>query len=249
MNDPDVIIEVRGLRKAFEKGNIPALDGTDLTVRRGEFVAVIGPSGCGKSTLLHLIAALDHPDTGTIRVEGQALTEMRDLSVYRASKVGLVFQFHNLLPSLSAEENVQVPMIEINMSRRARRDRARALLAEVGLTGKEHHRPTELSGGERQRVAVARSLANDPLILLADEPTGNLDSASSGMVLDLLVRLRQERNLTVVLVTHDLSVAGRADRIVRMLDGRVVGEERPLHLEARAGEAAQSVPVPVSAAG
>ena len=227
MSNAGIAIDVHGLTKAFEKARIVALDGADLTVMRGEFVAIIGPSGCGKSTLLHLIAALDRPDQGTIIVNGVDLASCRNLSAYRARDIGLVFQFHNLLAALTASENVQIPMYELRRTAAERRQRANELLAKVGLQGKEHQRPTELSGGERQRVALARALANDPPILLADEPTGNLDSRSSERILDLLSEIRAERSLTIVLVTHDLNVASRADRIVSMLDGRVVGEESP----------------------
>jgi putative ABC transport system ATP-binding protein len=217
----ELAVEARGVRKGFEDGRITALAGMDLTVRPGEFVAIVGPSGCGKSTLLHLIAALDQPDAGEILVGGHDLGTRRDLNHYRAQHVGMIFQLHNLLPTLSALENVQVPMFEEGISARAREERARALLAAVGLEGRERNRPPELSGGERQRVAIARALANEPPILLADEPTGSLDSDAGEHVLDLLERLRRERGLTVVLVTHDAEVAARADRVVRMLDGRL----------------------------
>ena len=236
MSEPAPIIEVRGLVKTFQEGLVRALDGADLTVSAGEFVAVVGPSGCGKSTLLHLIAALDHPDEGSIAVNGRDLAQEPDLSRYRAREVGLVFQLDNLLPTLGASENVQVPMFEMPVSARQRRERAAQLLAQVGLGGKEGNRPSELSGGERQRVAIARALANDPPILLADEPTGRLDSASGRKVLDLLEELQRQRNLTVVLVSHETSVARRAQRIVRMLDGRVVGGEETASEAARAAE-------------
>ncbi len=225
MSSPERVVVVRDLVKTYEGGLIRALNGASLEVLRGEFVAVVGPSGCGKSTLLHLIAALDRPDSGTIEVNGRDLSRIENLSRYRAREVGLVFQLHNLLPTLNASENVQVPMFELGISARERRVRAERLLRLVGLEGKERKRPTELSGGERQRVAVARALANDPPILLADEPTGSLDSESGRRLLDLFEELRAHRRLTVVLVTHDHTVAARADRIVRMLDGRVVGEE------------------------
>ena len=217
-------IEAQGVRKTYEGGRIVALDGMDLVVDGGEFVAVVGPSGCGKSTLMHLIAALDHPDAGTIAVSGHALETGHDLSHYRARHVGMVFQLHNLLPSLTAEENVQVPMFELGVSKRERRRRSRHLLELVGLADRCRNRPPELSGGERQRVAIARALANEAPILLADEPTGALDSGAGRRVLDLIESLRASRALTVVLVTHDASVAERADRIVRMLDGRVAVE-------------------------
>ena len=225
MSDSGPIIEIRGLVKTFEGGLVRALDGAELTVAAGEFVAVAGPSGCGKSTLLHLIAALDRPDAGTIKVNGRDLARERNLARYRAREVGLVFQLDNLLPTLGAGENVQVPMFELGLSASERRRRARELLAQVGLSNKEKNLPAELSGGERQRVAVARALANAPPILLADEPTGRLDSESGARVLELLAELRQSRRLTVVLVTHETDVAQQADRIVRMRDGRIVGEE------------------------
>ncbi len=225
MNNRQPAVEVHGLVKTFEDGLVRALDGTEFVVTAGEFVAVVGPSGCGKSTLLHLIAALDRPDEGTINVNGRDLAQERNLSRYRAREVGLVFQLDNLLPTLSASENVQVPMFELGLSARERRKRARELLTQVGLSKKGKNLPTELSGGERQRVAIARALANKPSILLADEPTGRLDSQSGARVLDLLAELRESRGLTVVLVTHETDVARRADRIVRMLDGRIEGEE------------------------
>ena len=225
MNSGEPIIEVRGVVKKFEKGLIPALNGAELTVQRNEFIAIVGRSGCGKSTLLHLLGALDAPDAGTIRVNGRDLAGETDLSGYRSREVGMVFQLHNLLMTLTASENVQVPMFELAASAKERRQRAERLLGLVGLAGKETHRPTELSGGERQRVAIARALAMEPPILLADEPTGNLDSDAGHRVLALLEELRERAGLTIVMVTHDPDVAEHADRIIRMLDGRVVGEE------------------------
>jgi putative ABC transport system ATP-binding protein len=227
MSERRLVVEMRGVVKTFEDGRVRALAGIDLTITAGEWVAVVGPSGCGKSTLLHLIAALERADEGTIVVNGEDVDMERDLSRHRAREVGLVFQLDNLLPTLSASENVQVPMFEIGLSAGRRRQRAQELLALVDLTDKAKNRPAELSGGERQRVAIARALANEPGILLMDEPTGRLDSESGRRMLDLIEQLRQQRGLTVVLVTHDSSVAARADRIVRMLDGRTVGEEVP----------------------
>jgi putative ABC transport system ATP-binding protein len=214
-------IECVDVVKTFEGGRIRALNGMSFEVEPGEIVAVVGPSGCGKSTLLHLIAALDRPDSGEIRVAGHDLAHEEHLDHYRARHVGLVFQLHNLLPTLSAVENVQVPMFELGVGARERRERARHLLDVVGLGDRERSRPAVLSGGERQRVAVARALANDPPILLADEPTGSLDSEAGRAVLELLERVRSERGTTIVVVTHDPGVAARADRIVRMLDGRL----------------------------
>jgi ABC-type lipoprotein export system ATPase subunit len=216
----ELAIAVRDVHKSFEEGRIVALRGMTLEVARGELVALVGPSGCGKSTLLHLIAALDTPDAGAIEVAGHELGSGQSLTHYRARHVGLVFQLHNLLPTLTAAENVQLPMFELGVGRRLRRERAERLLGQVGLAGRERSRPPQLSGGERQRVAIARALANEPSILLADEPTGSLDSEAGARVLDLIEQVRRERELTVVLVTHDADVASRADRIVRMLDGR-----------------------------
>ncbi len=224
MSDPLPIIDIRGLVKTFQGGLVRALDGVDLTVNAGEFVAIVGPSGCGKSTLLHLIAALERPDGGTVRINGRDLAEENNLSRYRAREIGLVFQLDNLLPTLGASENVQVPMFEMGVSAGERGKRARELLAQVGLGNREKNQPAELSGGERQRVAIARALANAPSILLADEPTGRLDSASGKLALDLLQELQESRGLTVLLVTHDPAVASRAQRIVHMLDGRVVDD-------------------------
>ena len=224
MSSAPPALRVRGLVKTFEEGRMRALDGVDLEVLEGEFVAVAGPSGCGKSTLLHLVTALDRPDEGTIEVHGKDIARLRNQSRYRAREVGLVFQLDNLLPTLSASENVQVPMFEIGLSASERHGRAEELLALVGLGGKEHSLPSQLSGGERQRVAIARALANSPRILLADEPTGRLDSVSGRRILDLLGALRRERALTVIVVTHDRDVAARAGRMIEMLDGKVVSE-------------------------
>ncbi len=217
----DVAIDVRDVVKTYDDGQTRALDGVTLSVGKGEFVSITGPSGCGKSTLLHAIAALEKPDSGEIYVNGEEITNKRDLSRYRARTIGLIFQLHNLLPNLSASENVQVPMYEISISPRDRRKRADELLALVSLEGKEKKRPPQLSGGERQRVAIARALANSPPIILADEPTGNLDSKASLQVIDLLRDIQRQQGVTLVLVTHDSDIARAADRTVHMLDGRI----------------------------
>jgi putative ABC transport system ATP-binding protein len=225
MSDPverSLAVDVKGLVRTYP-GNVTALAGVDLEVRYGEMVAITGPSGCGKSTLLNLLAAIDSPDAGTVMVAGHDLSQLRDPSRFRRLDVGLIFQFHNLLPQLPSIANVELPMFGTRMSPRRREARARELLAEVGLSGCEHRLPTELSGGERQRVAIARALANEPRILLADEPTGSLDSASTARFLDLLERL-EARGMTIVMVTHAPEVASHAHRVVQMRDGVVVGE-------------------------
>jgi putative ABC transport system ATP-binding protein len=193
----------------------------DYRVERGEFVAVTGPSGSGKSTLLGLVAGLDAPSTGTITVDGREITGLGedDLARLRGATIGFVFQFFHLIPSLTALENVMVPM-EI-AGRVDAASRARALLDEVGLTARGHHYPSQLSGGEQQRVALARALANDPPILLADEPTGNLDSGNGRHVMDLLLEVRRARGVTLLLATHDLTLASRADRTLRLRGGRI----------------------------
>lgn len=222
MNEQQPLIVVDNVVKTFDRGQTRALDGATLTIERGEFVAIVGPSGCGKSTLMHLIAAMEQPDSGVIVVDGHNIERLPDISRYRAEEIGLIFQLHNLLPSLTASENVQVPMFASDLPAKQRKVRATQLLGLVGMAGKEDNLPTQLSGGERQRVAFARALANDPPILLADEPTGSLDSRTSMNMLDLLEQLQRDRQLTIVLITHDPNVAARADRIINMLDGRIV---------------------------
>jgi ABC-type lipoprotein export system ATPase subunit len=220
----DSVIEALGLVKTYDAGRVRALDGVDLTVCRGEFVAVTGPSGCGKSTLLHLIAALAEPTHGIVRVNGRDLSKVRNLARFRRNEIGLVFQLHNLFPRLTAAANVEVAMLGTSRSRRDRVERANELLGRVDLAGREKRRPTQLSGGERQRVAIARALANEPQLLLADEPSGNLDTASVERLLELFGRLRSEEGVTILLVTHDPTVASAADRIIQMRDGRVVND-------------------------
>jgi putative ABC transport system ATP-binding protein len=217
----ETAIDVRDVVKTYDDGRTRALDGATMQVGQGEFVAITGPSGCGKSTLLHLIAALEKPDSGSIVVNGEHITEKRDLSRYRARTIGLIFQLHNLLPNLTALENILVPMYESSYSARQRNERAHLLLELVELNDKADKRPAQLSGGERQRVAIARALANEPPIILADEPTGSLDSKAGSHVLDALRGIQRERGVTLVLVTHDARIAETADRIIHMLDGRI----------------------------
>ena len=215
-----VEVVVEHVRKAFEGGRIHALDDVSLRLEPGEFTALTGPSGSGKSTLLNLIGALDRPDAGTVAVDGERLDE-RDATEYRAATVGFVFQFHNLIPVLTAAENVQVPMMGRGPSRSDRERRAAELLAEVGLGRRAEAHPPTLSGGERQRVAIARALANSPRLLLADEPTGALDSETGAQIVALLQRLRERHRMTILLVTNDRSIAERADRLLELRDGRI----------------------------
>jgi putative ABC transport system ATP-binding protein len=222
MSGAEVLVE--HLRKAFEGGRIRALEDVSLRLAPGELVALTGPSGSGKSTLLNLIGALDRPDAGTIAVDGTSL-DGSDAANYRARTVGFVFQFHNLIPVLSAVENVQVPMLGRGPGRAERVERAEELLGEVGLAGRARAFPPTLSGGERQRVAIARALANDPRLLLADEPTGALDSETGEQIVALLQRLRESRGMTILLVTNDPSVAARADRALELRDGRLLAAE------------------------
>jgi putative ABC transport system ATP-binding protein len=217
----EVVLE--GVRKTFEDGRIDALADVTMLLDAGDFVALTGPSGSGKSTLLNLIGALDRPDAGSIVVGGEDVVRLQDPAGYRAATVGFVFQLHNLMPTLSASENVQIPMLGRGMPRHERERRAGALLEEVGLAGRLESSPTTLSGGERQRVAIARALANEPRLLLADEPTGALDSETGAQIMSLLLRLRDQRRMTVLLVTNDESVSRQADRVLRLRDGTVDG--------------------------
>ena len=218
----EVVLE--DVRKSFEDGRIVALDGVSLELERGEFVALTGASGSGKSTLLNLVGALDKPDAGRIVVAGEDVGALHDATRYRAETVGFVFQFHNLIPTLTALENVQVPLVG-RVPRVERERRARELLREFGLAKRETASPGTLSGGERQRVAIARALANDPRVLLADEPTGSLDSETGAQVISLLRRVRDEHGTTILLVTNDDAVAAGADRVLRLRDGRVIHGE------------------------
>ena len=214
-------VELEHVSKSFEDGRIRALEDVSLRIEPGEFVALTGPSGCGKSTLLNLVGALDCPDAGTIRVGGQAVEQLDDPSEYRAETVGFVFQFHNLIPAFNALENVQVPMLGRRLQREERVGRAKELLEEVGLSERLRSYPPTLSGGERQRVAIARALANGPRLLLADEPTGALDTEVGAQIMSLLERLREQRQMTILLVTNDPAVAKQTDRTLAMRDGAI----------------------------
>jgi putative ABC transport system ATP-binding protein len=215
------LLRGQNLVKVYPDGDVHALQGVSLAVAKGEWVAITGPSGCGKSTLLHLLGGLDRPTEGEVFFEGTPLGS-RDLDEFRARQLGFVFQSFHLLPTLSAIENVQVPMFEGPWPRAERAERAGRLLDEVGLGHRKKQLPSRLSVGERQRVAIARSLANEPVLLLADEPTGNLDSHSQEEILALLAQLRDRRRLTLVVVTHSPEVAAAADREIRLRDGRII---------------------------
>jgi len=224
-NSRDVVFEAMELKKHFDGGKVAALRGVDLQIRQGEFVAIIGPSGCGKSTLLALLGSLDKPSEGTLTYRGQSIPDLPDPAAYRSHEIGFIFQSFHLLPTFTVVENVQFPMFEGKLSRSQRKERAVELLKSIGLDHRLGHFPSELSGGERQRVAIARSLANGPSVLLADEPTGNLDSKSAQQIMELILQLHRDMGMTFVLVTHDLTIAERAPRTVSMRDGRITSDQ------------------------
>jgi putative ABC transport system ATP-binding protein len=216
------LVSLQDITKTYRDGNVRALAGVTLDLLAGQFVSITGPSGCGKSTLLHLIGGLDQPTSGSIHFRGQPLTAGTDLDRLRSQEIGFVFQSFHLLPNLTARENVQLPLFGGGRTDAFRVARADDLLIQVGLAERAGHLPGELSIGQRQRVAIARALANDPAVVLADEPTGSLDSASGTEVMDLLCGLHADRGLTLVIVTHDPAIAARADRTIEMLDGQVI---------------------------
>ena len=224
--DNKVVVEVKDLLKVYGDGHkIHALDNVSFTVRAGEFVSVMGPSGSGKSTVLNMLGALDKPTSGQVIINEQDISRLRDVDTFRARTVGFVFQLHNLIPTLSSVENVEVPMQGQGLSPAQRRQRADELLTLVGLGDRLHHVPGQLSGGQRQKVAIARALANQPAILLADEPTGNLDSQSGDEVMSLLEDLHSQHGMTIFVVTHDMSIARRTHRVLVMKDGRIIRED------------------------
>ena len=222
------LICTRNLTKTYGSGEtaVHALDQVTLTVQPGEFIAIMGPSGCGKSTLLNMLGALDQPTTGEVWVAGENVARLKNVDKFRAQTIGFIFQLHNLLPTMTALENVEVPMIGQVGSASERRKRAQELLTLVGLGARAGHLPSQLSGGQRQRVAIARALANRPALILADEPTGALDSQSGAEILALLAELNQKQGTTIAVVTHDRLVAQSTQRILRMKDGRVVDDHR-----------------------
>jgi ABC-type lipoprotein export system ATPase subunit len=227
MSENKVIVEAIGLTKIYGSNGeeVRALDNVNFRIHQAEFVAVMGPSGSGKSTLLNMIGALDKPTSGQVIIAGQDMRQQHDLDSFRAKTVGFVFQMHNLIPTLTALENVIVPMQGQGGGERAHRKRAGELLAMVGLSDRGHHLPAQLSGGQRQKVAIARALANNPAIILADEPTGNLDSASGDEVLNVFETLHTEHGTTIMIVTHDPRVARRTHRILMMMDGKIIHED------------------------
>lgn len=224
----DAIVRVENLTKIYGSGEtaVRALDRLSVEVQTGEFVAVMGPSGCGKSTLLNMLGALDQPTEGTVRVAGEDLSTLKDVDRFRARTVGFVFQLHNLLPTMTAQENVEVPLQGQIGSRKERKERATHLMELVGLADRRDHLPGQLSGGQRQRVAIARSLANSPSLILADEPSGALDSQSSDEILTLLAELNRSQGTSIIVVTHDRRVAQATQRILRMQDGNIVSDHR-----------------------
>jgi putative ABC transport system ATP-binding protein len=225
------VLEAKEVRKQYKMGEhlVNALDGVDFQVEKGEFVAIMGPSGSGKSTLLHLLGGLDGPTEGNIILAGQPLARLseRKATLVRRHNVGFVFQFFNLLPTLSAEENILLPVIIDGKDQRKYKERLNSLLELVGLTDRRHHKPDQLSGGEQQRVAIARALVTEPAILLADEPTGNLDSKTGTLIMELLNRSCNELDQTVIVVTHDAKAAAYADRVIFLRDGVIVEELKP----------------------
>jgi ABC-type lipoprotein export system ATPase subunit len=225
------VFEAIGIEKRFDDGQVQALRGINFRVVQGEFLAITGPSGCGKTTLLQMLGALDRPTGGTLLYRGKSIPDLAHPSIYRAREIGFIFQAFHLLPTFTALENVQIPMFESEFPRSEWKNRAVALLKAVALEHRLNHFPARLSGGERQRVAIARSLANGPSVLLADEPTGNLDSENTRLILELIVRIHREQNMTLVLVTHDMSIAARASRTIQMKDGRVVSDRETTTME------------------
>jgi putative ABC transport system ATP-binding protein len=230
--DSGAIIVARDIVKTYDANShpVPALRGVSLVVPRGEMVAVMGPSGCGKTTLLNCLSGLDTIDSGTIEIEGTDITTMpdREKTTYRARRMGFVFQTYNLLPVLTAVENVELPLVVSGVDAHDARQRAVEALRLVGLDDRAQHYPAQLSGGQRQRVTIARALVNEPAIVWADEPTGNLDSQMADDVMRLMQRLNREKSQTFVIVTHDPGIGRRCHRIIRMRDGEIVDEERPM---------------------
>ena len=221
------ILDVRNLEKTYGKGEniVHALDKVSFSVEKGEFVAIIGASGSGKSTLMHLLGGVDRPNAGTVLVEGQEIYKLNEseLAIFRRRNIGIVYQFYNLIPTLTADENIQLPCLLDN--RKVNKNRLTEILETIGLSNRKNHLPNELSGGQQQRVSIGRALINDPAIILADEPTGNLDSQSSEEIMDLLKLANKQYNQTLIIITHDDKIALQADRIITIGDGKIINDE------------------------
>jgi putative ABC transport system ATP-binding protein len=221
MNNESNIIEIKNLKKGYDNNQTIALDSINLEIKKGEFVSLMGPSGSGKSTLLNMIGALDRADEGSIHVAGNNLMEKQDFNLFRSKEIGFIFQFHNLIPNLTVSENVQIPMIETAVPDEEMVKRANKILESFNMGKRIDHLPNKLSGGERQRVAIARALVNHPSIILADEPTGSLDSKTGDIILNILREIHQKENVTLLLVTHEPYVAEMADRKINLMDGKI----------------------------
>ena len=221
----DPLISLFYVVKEYDKGTVKALNGVNLDIFEGEFVSIIGPSGSGKSTLLNMLGALDKPTRGKIYIDGIDLVKEKDLSEFRQEKIGFVFQLHNLIPNLSVFDNVQIPLLPTGMSNKEMKERASEIIRAVGLEDKKKQRPNKLSGGQRQRVAIARALVNNPSIILADEPTGSLDSKTGEMILNLLMEMHERYNVTLIIVTHDNGVAALAERTIKIKDGQIIEDK------------------------
>ena len=227
----DGFVETEGLTKVYSSGkiNVVALEGVNLSIEEGKFLGVTGPSGSGKSTLMNLLGGLDTPSSGSIKVEGKFISELdkEELALYRRYQVGMIFQTFNIISSYTAQENVAFPLLFSGVSKKERNRRAGDMLSTVGLLNRKDHRPAELSGGEQQRVAIARALVNQPKILLADEPTGNLDTSTSRQIVQTLVELNKSQGLTIIMISHEQSMLAEfADEVIHLCDGKVVEEEK-----------------------
>lgn len=219
------LISLFDLVKEYDDGSVKALNGINIDIFEGEFVSIIGPSGSGKSTLLNMLGALDIPTRGEIYIDGINLLKAKDLSDFRREKIGFVFQLHNLIPNLSVMDNVQIPLMHTGLSSKEMKKRAEEMISAVGLADKKKQKPNKLSGGQRQRVAIARALVNKPSIILADEPTGSLDTKTGAMVLKLLRDMHDAYNVTLIIVTHDINVANLAERTIKIQDGQIIEDK------------------------